>query len=139
MIEQEIEIIISLGANTPDAEMQLDSARKKIATFGEIVSLSGAYPTAPEYAGESMPYLNEVIVLRTATPLAEVQRLSKEYEKEIRDKNRWKGLVNIDIDIVICDKEVLRQRDFCASYFRAGLRRIGVNVEELQPHNAIVE
>lgn len=137
MIKKETQAVICLGANTPDADKQIHAARVSVSALCDIISISGIYPTAPEYAGESTPYLNEVIVLKTRLTLSAFQQFYKEYEKVVRAQNKHEGLVNIDIDVVIWDNNILRPRDYNASYFREGIRRIGLDIDKFQTLDAI--
>lgn len=117
------EAIICLGSNTPDAPARLMAAEAFVSALGYKIADSGTYPTEPEYAGPSEPYLNELIVLRTGLEYERLRNTTKEYENTIRTTlpNEWAGLVNLDIDIVIWNDNILRPSDASAAYFRQGL------------------
>lgn len=120
--------IVCLGANTADSAERLAEAAIFLATLGTLGASSGKYPTAPEYAGESAPYLNEVITLSTALTYSDMQRRVKEYEGGVRARNKAVGLVNLDIDIVYWNGAVVRPKDAAAAYFRAGIEKIGLEL-----------
>ena len=56
---------ICLGANTPDAAERLARAYSVLTVLGAIVNATPPYPTAPEYVGETAPYLNQIAILAT--------------------------------------------------------------------------
>ena len=118
--------VICLGANVPDAAQRLEDAYGVIAGFGTIVRVSSCYRTEPEYAGETVPYLNRVLAMTSEINLEELQRTLKKYEASIRALNDNCGLVNLDIDIVLHNGAVLRPRDYAATYFRIGAQEIGI-------------
>lgn len=118
--------IICLGGNTPDAESRMTEALAFITTLGTPGRMSGLYRTAPEYAGESEPYLNEVLELETVLVYEALQESVKRYECGIRSLNRIPGLVNIDIDIVYWNGAVVRRKDAVAAYFTIGMAKAGL-------------
>ena len=113
--------IICLGANTPDAAMQLAGALELLKAAGSVVRATKPYPTAPEYAGEDEPYLNQIVELATPHTLGHITEVTKKYQTEIRSGNPWPGLVNIDIDIVEWNGEIKRPADAASAYYRQGL------------------
>jgi len=113
--------IICLGANTPDAAERLAGAYRLTASLGTIVESTSPYPTAPEYAGETEPYLNQIIILSTDLGFEELSDRTKAYQTKIRAENRYAPLVNVDIDIVEWNKAIVRPADAAASYYRTGM------------------
>ncbi len=112
---------ICLGANTPDASVRLEAAFAFVDTLGTVSQSTPPYPTAPEYAGETEPYLNQIVILATELGLEDLCRRTKAYQTAVRDENEYAPLVNIDIDIVEWNDMVVRQADASASYYRTGL------------------
>lgn len=121
--------ILCLGANTPDAHARIASAVEALGNFGMVRATSGAYRTAPEYAGESEPYLNEVLVFDSSKTYDALQAMTKAYERSIRSANTFEGLVNLDIDIVVCNGAVVRPKDAAAAYFREGAETLGLKLD----------
>lgn len=115
--------MICLGANTPDAFSRLSEAEDFVLSLGGDYALSGTYRTAPEYAGSSEPYLNEIIRLSTQFSLEELKERTKSYESAVRAvlPSWWEGLVNLDIDIVEWNGKVVRMADATSAYYRTGL------------------
>lgn len=116
--------IICLGANTPDASERLTGVYRLSASLGTIIESTPPYPTAPEYAGETEPYLNQILILATALSFEELSRRTKDYQTKIRANNRYAPLVNIDIDIVEWNGEVKRPADAASAYYRQGLKML---------------
>ncbi len=119
--------IICLGGNTSDATLCMAGALDFILSLGVVKRSSGLYRTAPEYAGESEPYLNEVVELATSLPYKELQIRVKEYECGVRSRNKVCDLVNLDIDIVYWNDVVLRPKDSVAAYFLTGISKLDAN------------
>ena len=87
---------------------------------------SGQYQSEAEFQGHhpGVPlYMNEVMDLEVDTDYDQFQQTLKAYESDIRAESsmRYPGLVGIDIDIVIWDRQVMRPRDFSSRYFVRGL------------------
>lgn len=60
-------------------------------------------------------------------PVGELERLSKQFEISLgRDAQaRTRGDVPVDIDIVVFDGKIMRERDFESEFFRIGYMEIG--------------
>lgn len=116
--------IICLGANTPEAHETLAEALQYLQAKSHVIARSGQYFTDPEYAGETVPYLNEVIKISTADDYDTFHADTKAYEASIRAHNSHSGLVNLDIDIVRWNAATLRPADAAAAYFRQGELKI---------------
>ena len=112
---------ICLGANVPDAEARISAASDVLCTLGSIVCCTPAYPTAPEYAGETVPYLKRLLEISTTYTFNELSELTKSYQTAVRNTADAAPMIAIDIDIVVYDGEVKRPADFNSVYFRKGL------------------
>lgn len=86
---------------------------------------SSVYAT-PDYHGGQREYLNAVAIGHTTLDALELERLSKNYEIcNGRDQEaRSNGEVPIDVDLVVFDKEILRNKDFRCEFFLKGYREI---------------
>ncbi len=113
--------ILCLGANVPDASERLDAAATMLGICGTILRSTPKYLTAPEYAGDSAPYLNRIIELGTILDIDTIRRRTKRYQTDVRAKADCAPLVAVDIDIVLWNGEVLRPADAAANYFRSGM------------------
>lgn len=113
--------LICLGANVPDAAARISDATEMLSVLGRIARRTPPYRTAPEYAGETVPYLNCVLELSTVYAFDELSVLTKRYQTAVRNAADAAPLIAIDIDIVVWDGEVKRAADFNSAYFRKGL------------------
>lgn len=121
--------LVCLGANTPDASSRLSAAVRFIGESATIVSQTAPYPTAPEYVGDAPAYTNQLLLIATDSTPERLGRIFKDYETEIRRASGTeKPVVALDIDIVVWDKCTLRPADRAASYFIAGLEKLGESV-----------
>lgn len=118
--------IICLGGNAPNTAGNMVSMRNLLSAIGTIERSSGEYPTAPEYAGETEPYLNEILLFTTAKSYQDTVKISMDLQADIRTKNPYHGLVAIDIDIVYWNCELLRPWDANSAYFREGMSKLGL-------------
>lgn len=118
-------ILVSLGSNLSKGEICVKNALEWMQRkFGQIVC-SGIYCTAP-LKGTGEPYFNAVAEFATSLPLQTLNEEFKKYEKECgRDNNaREKGIVPIDIDIVLFNDEIIRPTDFRQEYFQNGFKQL---------------
>lgn len=120
-----IKIIIGLASNTEDAAEQMDNAIKWIKETFESCTFSDVYITDAE-RGATGKYHNAVALAYTSLSCEETVRLLKEYEKNAGRTIDMKPLhiVPIDLDLVICDRTVLRPADMASEYFMIGYRQV---------------
>lgn len=116
---------LSFGSNCGEREALISKAIKIIGESLKEVSFSDIYET-PEIHGKGAPYLNAVMKGHTFKSFEIFNQELKEYEiSEGRDSEcRLRGLVPIDIDIVIWDSKVIRPKDFSASFFQLGYQNL---------------
>lgn len=117
------EIVLSVGSN-----LKAGYVEKAIAWLESVLTecrASHIY-TTPAVQGYGDPYTNAVVMARSDMDCNELNRIIKEYELSCgRDDNaRAKGIVPIDIDIVVVAGEVLRLRDFNQSFFKIGYQNL---------------
>lgn len=117
--------VIGIGSN---AKGKLENVRDAIAWIDTIfynVKSSSIY-TTPATNGKDEDYANAVVKCDSDDELPIIQRRLKEYEQACgrTKESKIKGIVPIDLDIVICDNEKLRPRDYNAEYFLIGWRQI---------------
>ena len=96
---------IGLGSNAPDREAQINRAIDFLRGYLSKCSVSSIYESAA-INGTDSSYLNAVVHGRS----------SKE-----------KGVVPIDLDLVIYDMRILRPKDFERHYFNIGYRELLAN------------
>lgn len=113
--------LICLGANTPDAAARISDATDMLRSLCLIGRITPAYRTAPEYAGETVPYLNCLLELSTVYAFDELSAVTKSYQTAVRTAAAAAPLIAVDIDIVVWDGEVIRPADYSSAYLRKGL------------------
>ncbi len=118
--------VLSLGSNVPDSREQVLGAlawlRERVARglrCSELYSTPALRPGKPRY-------LNAVAVAETAMQLAELNAALKQHEAACgRDEAmRRQGLVPIDLDVVMWNGAVLRDKDYNQQYFQIGWKLI---------------
>lgn len=114
-----MEIVLSVGSNRScdDINKALIWLKKQIKNF----RTSKIY-TSPCYNGHNRPYVNAVVSGTTQLSKEMFNLKLKEYEYKSgrTEEARNQGIVPIDIDIVIWDGEIIRMRDYTASFFKIG-------------------
>lgn len=117
--------VLVLGTNFGDRLVNIKRAVEWLACVGRITKFSSFYET-PDCYGHGSHYGNAVVELEFSGTEEELTALTKEYEiSQGRDETaRRERRVPIDVDIVVTDGRVVRQRDFNASYFKKGYGEI---------------
>lgn len=120
-------LVISVGSNFGDRFTNVSEALKKLQSLLENHKSSGIYET--EAIGKSYggtPYMNAVIAGEYPGDVNELNTRLKNYESECgrNEITRSAGNVPVDLDIVICNKDILRARDFESDYFKRGYKEI---------------
>lgn len=118
-------LVLSLGSNCGDREANVRKAADWLGRLLSCIRCSGIYET-PEVHEKGSPYMNAVVIGETAENLEAFNAELKQYELRAgRDETcRLMGLVPIDIDIVVCNDEVLRPFDYSSRFFTIGYRHL---------------
>ncbi len=119
-------IVIGIGSNTPDKSVRMSKAIEWLHTWLENMIVSSIYPTLPEGDGVWNEYSNAVAIGHTDLRADEVTARIKEYESANGRTAELKArdIVTIDLDLVIYDDHILRQRDMSSNYFMTGYKEI---------------
>lgn len=117
--------VICLGSNLEPRAERIHSALNRTGSLGKIIKTSLIYET-PEIHGKGDPYLNMVVTMESEKDVDTLNAHFKKIEVESgRDSIcRKKGIVPVDIDIVIFNRETLRPMDFRQSFFQIGWQQI---------------
>lgn len=112
------EAVILVGSNHSLRESIIEAVMLRLSGMLDCFRRSPAMET-PDAAGEAAPYLNAVCSGFTDRSLKELTELTKSIEKEWgrTAESKSTGVVEIDIDIVVWGKDVLRPRDAMSDYF----------------------
>lgn len=119
------EVVLSVGSNHGDRAREVESGIEWLkGVLTDCVS-STIYPS-PDCLGGQKEYMNAVVRGKTRISPERLETMCKEYETahgrtpEIREK----GYVPIDIDIVILDGVIIRERDVRQRFFQVGYSMI---------------
>jgi len=114
-------IVLSIGSNSPDRHWQMESAIRYIKLKLKNVYSSSIYETLA-LNGKDASYLNAVIVADTDMSIDEAKTFFKQWETLCgRNKvSKIKGVIPIDVDIVVWNGAIIKERDFVAYYFSQG-------------------
>ncbi|MDE6175427.1 MAG: 2-amino-4-hydroxy-6-hydroxymethyldihydropteridine diphosphokinase [Duncaniella sp.] len=128
MIENMNCCTIGLGSNTSDRQYQIEKAIENLLGHLEKASASSVYESEA-FNGKDEPYLNAVVHGYTALDRETFVKELKEWEAQngrtIEDT--LKGLIKIDLDLVIWNEHILRPKDFERHYFNRGYRELLAN------------
>ena len=107
-------VVLSIGSNSADREAQMTNCIAWLRGIATPTKLSSVY-NSPASNGKDPDYLNAV---------AEIT--SKDYERQCgrTPQSKALGSIPIDIDIVMWNGNVLRQKDFAQYYFAKGWNEI---------------
>ena len=125
--EKSVRVVFSLGSDCGDREA---SVAKGISWLRNILGgcrVSSIYAT-PDCHGGFKEYMNAVVSGYTDLSASRLEAMCKEFEVECgrTPECRAKGDVPIDVDIVIYDGKILRERDYAQEFFRIGMREIQI-------------
>ena len=120
-------LIISVGSNYNDRHESVRKAVEWLSSHLKNFTCSDIYETPHAFDKKGSPYMNCVVAGESELTSDSFENLCKGYELQAgRDgKARQAGIVPIDIDVVVSDGEIVRQRDFTQQFFQKGLREIG--------------
>lgn len=117
---------ISLGSNLPDGEVRISAALEWLSSYASSFTASSIYLTPSVSKSDKSMYFNAVARCVFPLPTKALVDLLKDYElRHGRDAEaRRKGLVPVDLDIVVVNDTPVRSRDFNNDYFQIGYRQL---------------
>lgn len=131
--------ILSLGSNCTDRTKAVGDAITFLSSHLDTWHASHIYDSpAVDKSGlkaattEAPTYANAVMTGVSELSPAEFDLLLKRYERANGrdDEARARRSVPIDIDIVVCDDEILRPWDYAQNFFRIGQSALNVPLHE---------
>lgn len=115
-------VYVGVGSNVADSERKVQEAIGFLCALLGDAECSHIYETPCMGNAACAPYTNAVVSGESLYDCDALNRIFKSYE-QLQGRVRGKGKeVVIDLDLVVCDREVLRKRDFEALHFRIGLK-----------------
>lgn len=118
-------VVISIGSNSEDCQTQMELAIQCLKSAFSNVTASAAYET-PALNGKDAPYLNAVAVGETEMTFEEATAFLKQWEKSCgrTPESKLKGVIPIDLDIVVWNNEIMREKDYSYSFFTQGYNQL---------------
>lgn len=119
------EAIFCVGSNCGDREWNVAKALSWLSETLSDFRHSTIYAT-PDCHGGQRSYMNAVGIGSTELTAMELNVLCKGYETSCgRDEDaRALGDVPVDVDLVVYDGEVLRNKDYASVFFEQGFREL---------------
>lgn len=116
-----VNVVISIGSNCGDRKSAVSQAIEWLKTILIQIKVSAIYET-PCALKSGPSYMNAVIEGFYQGTGIELDGLLKEHEhkKGRTPECREKGMVPVDLDIVIMDGEVVKPWDYRQKFFRLG-------------------
>ncbi|MGN0214787.1 MAG: 2-amino-4-hydroxy-6-hydroxymethyldihydropteridine diphosphokinase [Muribaculaceae bacterium] len=118
-------VVVSIGSNSADRDKQMATCIAWLNENFDVTKISSVY-NSPAANGKDPDYLNAVAEIQTALEHGTLNNLLKDYERNCGRTPHSKvlGSIPIDIDIVMWNGDVLRQKDFSQPYFSKGWQEI---------------
>lgn len=118
-------LVISIGSNSRDREWQMKHGIEWLKHTLSSTQVSTTYNSVA-INNRDADYLNAVMIGKTKKSLDDITTLLKQYETVCgrTPASKLEGCIPIDIDIVMWNGDVLRQRDFAQQYFQRGWQEL---------------
>lgn len=114
--------LLCLGSNK-DRELRMEAARKALRKHFAYILFGAEMETEAIGSGFLSPFSNQVARLTTPLSAEEVRTILKSIEKENGrlPEDKAKGIVKLDIDLLMYDDTVLKPKDMEKCYVQEGL------------------
>lgn len=118
-------LVISVGSNSRDREWQMKHGIEWLKHTLSNTQVSTTYNSVA-INNRDADYLNAVMIGKTKKSLDDITTLLKQYETVCgrTPASKLEGCIPIDIDIVMWNGDVMRQRDFAQQYFQRGWQEL---------------
>ena len=117
--------ILSLGSNT-EAETKMAFAREALVTLFPDIHFSSVIETQAIGTTFHSPFLNQVACLRTSLSASAIKKQLKDIEKQAgrQSDDKSRGLVKLDIDLIIHGQNVLKRDDLSRDFIKQGMEEL---------------
>lgn len=125
--------VLCIGSNLEPRVERVADARDWLIDILKNHACSNIYET-PEIHGVGRPYMNMVCEGYSDISFSRLSQMCKDYEVLAgRDEmSRSRGDVPIDIDVVVVNDKVVRDKDFRQKFFWIGAKQINLPVFNLE-------
>jgi len=115
-----MKVVIALGSNLGDRELNIDSAVAELAKIIEVTNLSTNYETDPVGGPEQPMYLNSVLIAESHLDPHDLLIAMLEIENRLGRKREihW-GPRTIDLDLIVVGDEIIASEVLVVPHPRA--------------------
>lgn len=119
------DIVICIGSNTANRQ---EIVAQTVARLGGLMSnmrQSSVYE-CESHSGIGDPYINTVIQGGTTLSYEQLHSFTKQLERDMgrTPQSKATGIMPLDIDIVLCNNQVIHPHDYELYHFRHGYEQI---------------
>jgi 2-amino-4-hydroxy-6-hydroxymethyldihydropteridine diphosphokinase len=117
--------ILGLGSNT-EAETKMAFAREALVTLFPDIHFSSVIETQAIGTTIHSPFLNQVACLRTSLSASAIKKQLKDIEKQAgrQSDDKSRGIVKLDIDLIIHGQNVLKRDDLSRDFIKQGIEEL---------------
>lgn len=118
-------LVLSIGSNSKDREWQIKNCIKWLKHLLSNVSTSEIY-NSKAANGKDPDYLNAVMEAKCRNNYDEINDILKKYEAVCGRApiSKQVGDIPMDLDIIIWNGQIVRERDFAQEYFQIGWKQL---------------
>ena len=126
-------LAISIGSNSNDKEKQINNCLLWIKANFDFIAVSDIY-NSPATNGKDPDYMNAVAIIKSEESHQNLVKNFKDYESSCgrTDDSKIKGEIPIDLDIVIWNDKIIRNKDYNQEYFKIGWKQINRKMNNLK-------
>ena len=116
---------LSFGSNVAEGPLLIESAAEKLKESVDRFKMSSVYRT-PSIKNDGTLYHNSVAFFTSKLDFSTLNLRLKDLEKEAGRRSNIENpfAVELDLDIVIFDDTVIREKDYSREYFQIGYKEI---------------
>lgn len=119
------DIVICIGSNTANRAQIIE---KTVETLGSLMCnlrRSSVYE-CESHSGIGNPYYNTVVQGGTNMSYEKLRAITKQMEKDMgrTPQSKLTGVMPLDIDIILCNNEIVHPKDYELYHFRHGYEQI---------------
>ena len=118
-------LVLSIGSYSKDREWQIKNCIKWLKHLLSNVSTSEIY-NSKAANGKDPDYLNAVMEAKCRNNYDEINDILKKYEAVCGRTpiSKQVGDIPMDLDIIIWNGQIVRERDFAQEYFQIGWKQL---------------
>ena len=118
-------VVFSLGSNSDNKELMMQACVDWMREVLNDVKVSQIYETKA-LNGIDNDYMNAVLSGYTNEEYDDIVRSMKRYEIQSgrTKESKLKGVIPIDVDVVMWNDKIMRNNDYIQSYFQIGWNEI---------------